>query len=182
MRAKGSNRRSRKQRPLLEIRKPARVRVYRGKFTPFESTKYLDVKALKRAKKAAIECGTVEAAGLRQTVMAEIVKGRVVALKPVACEGCNPKPRKSKKPGRAELRKLMVQVRKGLADQGINVRPKPVPLRISPRLGFQIPIGPIIIVIGDPSPWGVDICFEWWDGNTLCWWCIFGASGCITFG
>lgn len=179
---KKSKRRSRKQAPLLEIRKPIRIRAYRGEFTPFESTKYLDVRALKRAKKATIECGTVEAAGLKQTVAAEISKGMVVALRPIACEGCNPKPKKSKKYGRAELKKMMVHVRKELADRGIDVRPKPMPLRISPRLGFQIPIGPIIIIIGDPSPGGFDICFEWWDGNTLCWWCIFGASGCITFG
>lgn len=179
---KKPKRRSRKPTPLLEIRKPARVRVYRGEFTPFESTKYLDVKALKRATSARIECGTVEAAGIKQTVVAEISKGMIVALKPIACEGCNVKPVKSRKYGRAEIKKMMVRVRTELEDQGINVRPKPMPLRISPRLGFQIPIGPIIIIIGDPSPGGFDLCLEWWDGNKLCWWCIFGASGCITFG
>lgn len=178
---KKSMRRSRKQSPLLEIRKPIRIRVYQGEFTAFESTKYLDAKALKRAKKATIEVGTVEVAGLKQTVAAEISRGMVVALKPIACEGCNPKPRKSKKYGRAELKKMMVQVRRELAARGINPRPKPMLVRVSARLGFQIPIGPIIIVIGEP-PLGFDLCFEWWDGDTLCWWCVFGPSGCITFG
>lgn len=179
---KKSKRRGRRQAPLLEIRKPVRIRVYRGEFTPFESTKYLDAKALGRAKEATIECGTVEVAGLKQTVAAEIRSGMVVALRPIACEGCNPKPKKLKKYGRAELKRMMVHVRKALAERGIDARPRPMPLKISPRLGFQIPIGPIIIIIGDPSPGGFDICIEWWSGNTLCWWCIFGASGCITFG
>lgn len=178
---KKSKRRSRKQLPLLEIRKPIRIRVYQGEFTPFESTKYLDVRALRSAKSATIEVGTVEVAGLKQTVAAEINKGMVVALRPIACEGCNPKPKKSKKYDRAELKKMMVRVRKELAARGINERPKPMPLRVSARRGFQIPIGPIIIVIGEP-PLGLDLCFEWWDGNTLCWWCIVGPSGCITFG
>ena len=39
-----------KQAPLLEIRKPLRVRVYRGQFQPFAWTRYLDVTALKAAQ------------------------------------------------------------------------------------------------------------------------------------
>lgn len=178
-----AKRRSRKQQPLLEIRRPVRIRAYRGKFSPFESTKYLDSKALKRAKKATIECGTVEAAGLKQTVVAEIRNGKLVGLKPIACEGCGPKSSQAKRLNRAEVKKAMQQVRSQLADRGIDVRPRPTALRISPRLGFQIPIGPIIIIIGDPAPGGIfDLCFEWWSGDTLCWWCLIGASGCITFG
>lgn len=173
--------RRRKQAPLLEIRKPLRVRVYRGKFRSFEWTKYLDQRALKATKKATIACGTVEAAGFKQAVSAEIYKGMIVALKPDACDGCEPK--KSAKIGSAALKKAMRQVRRELADRGIDLPVTPVPLRISRQHGFEIPIGPIIIIFGDPAPGGIfDICFEWWNGDTLCWWCLIGSSGCITFG
>ena len=177
------NAKSRSRTPLLEVRRPVRIRAYRGKFTPFESTRYLDAKALKRARKATIECGTIEAGGFKQTVSAVIQNGRLVALKPIGCEGCGPNARKPKKLASAELKKVMADVRRQLTDRGLDVRPRSATLRISPRLGFQIPIGPIIIIIGDPAPGGIfDVCFEWWDGNTLCWWCLIGASGCITFG
>lgn len=175
--------RSRNQTPLLEVRRPVRIRAYRGTFTPFESTRFLDVKALKRARKATIECGTIEAGGFTQTVSAVIENGRLVALKPIGCDGCGPRARNPKKLPGAELKQAMADVRRQLTERGIDVRPRPATLRISPRLGFQIPIGPIIIIIGDPAPGGIfDVCFEWWDGNRLCWWCLIGASGCITFG
>lgn len=177
---KRSKGRARKPRPLVEVRKPLRVRVYRGKFRPFEATRYLDVKALKSARSATIECGTVEAAGVKQTVSAVIRDGKIVGLRPVACEGCAP-PKRRSKASTGELKQAMRQVREKLAERGLDRPPRPVALKISRRLGLQIPIGPIIIVIGEP-PIGLDFCVEWWDGNKLCWWCLFGPSGCITFG
>jgi hypothetical protein len=170
-----------RSRPLIEVRKPLRVRVYRGRFKAFESTRYLNARALRAIRKGRIEVGTVEGAGFKQTVSAEIRNGTVVALKPVACESCAPK--RSKKTARPALRQAMQQVATQLRERGLGEPIKPLPIRISPRLGFQIPIGPIIIIIGDPAPGGIfDLCFEWWDGNTLCWWCLIGASGCIGFG
>lgn len=177
---KKSKGRARKARSLVELRKPLRVRVYRGKFRPFEATRYLDVKALKSAKSATIECGTVEAAGVKHTVSAVIRDGKIVSLRPVACEGCAPTTRR-RKPTAAELKQAMRQVQQKLGDLGLGGPPRPVALKISRRLGLQIPIGPIIIVIGEP-PFGLDFCIEWWDGNKLCWMCFFGPSGCITFG
>ncbi len=160
-----------------------RIRAYRGKFTPFESTKYLDVKALERARKATIECGTIEAGGFKQTVSAVIQGSKLVALKPIGCEGCGAPRKNPKKVPSTELKKAIAGVRRQLKDRGLDVRPRPTALRMSPRLGFQIPIGPIIIIIGDPAPGGIcDLCIEWWSGDTLCWWCLYGASGCIRFG
>jgi hypothetical protein len=83
----------------------------------------------------------------------------------------------------AELKKAIADVRQQLTDRGLDVRPRPAALQMSARRGFQIPIGPIIIIIGDPAPGGIfDLCIEWWNGDTLCWWCLIGSSGCITFG
>jgi hypothetical protein len=170
-----------KSKPLVEVRRPLRVRVYRGKFRAFASTRYLNAKALKAARKAAIEVGTVEAAGVTKTVSAEIRNGKIVALKPVACAECEPK--RGRKTDRSALKRAMQQVAQELAERGLDRPMKPMAIRISRRLGFEIPIGPIIIIIGDPAPGGVfDICFQYWVGNKLCWFCLFGASGCVGFG
>jgi hypothetical protein len=177
---KKSKVRARKQAPLIEIRKPVRIRVYRGKFRAFESTRFLDVKALKAARKAVIECGTVEAAGVKQTVSAIVSDGTVVGLRPIACEGCAPTKRRRKATS-SELKAAMRQVQARLADLGLDGPRKPMALKVSRRLGFEIPIGPIIIVIGEP-PYGLDLCISWWDGNKYCWWCLLGPSGCIGFG
>lgn len=167
--------------PLIEVRKPLRVRVYRGKFKPFASTKYLDAGALRRLRKGRIEVGTVEAAGSRQTVAAEIRNGKVVALKPVACENCTPK--RSKKTGRAVLKESLRQVGVELREQGLDRPMRPVAIRISRRFGFEIPIGPIVIIIGDPAPGGIfDVCYTETNGNQYCWWCLLGESGCMTLG
>jgi len=174
--------RTRAKKPLLQIRKPLRISVYRGKFQAFEATKFLDEKALKAAKKVTIECGTVEAAGIKQTVAAEIRYGVVVALKPIGCAGCEPKT-KPRKLTASQVKQTIRQIESALIANGLDQQPpKPIPLKISRSLGFEIPFGPIIIVIGDPSPGGFDLCFQWWFGNELCWWCLFGANGCITFG
>lgn len=178
---KNAKSRGGKTKPLLQLKRPVRIAVYRGKFRPFEATKYLDKRALKSAKKVTIECGTVEAAGFKQPVAAEIRNGKVVALKPLGCSGCEPK-KKPRKLAASKVRRTIRRVEEALREHGLDQPPKPVPVTIS-RLGFEIPIGPIIIIIGDPAPGGIfDLCIQWWNGNTLCWWCLIGASGCITFG
>jgi len=163
-----------KHKPILVVHQPLSAKVYKAVFKPFESTKYLDVHALKAANKATIECGTVEAPGVSQTVAAEIQNGMIVALKPVACKGCQPKP--GKKRSESALRKTNEKIAEGLKQKGIFPTRLPIPVKISPLLGIEIPIGPIIIVIGD------DFCIEIWNGNRLCWWCLFSPNGCIDFG
>src|SRR6185503_17324054 len=49
-----------KRRLLATIDGPPRTRVYRAAFRPFESTKYLDTRALAKVRKATIEIGTLE--------------------------------------------------------------------------------------------------------------------------
>jgi len=58
------------QRALATIVWPLKAKLYRGKFRPFESIKYLDVAALKQAKNVPIEIGTIEAPGVRATLVA----------------------------------------------------------------------------------------------------------------
>jgi len=168
-----------KQKPIFEIKSPLRARVYRAKFRPFEATKFLDAKALRRAKRVTIEVGRLDAAGMTQTICAEVHNGMVVALKPVGCPGCDSS--RSSKIGHAAFKKTIRLVSAAIKDRGITTTPTPMPIKISSRLGFEIPIGPIIIVIGDPGD-GFDLCIEIWIGNKLCWWCLFSPNGCIDFG
>lgn len=175
---RAAKRTTRKQKPLAEVRSPVRVRAYRAKFRPFEATRYLDVRALRRARKATIECGTLEVAGTSLTLEAEIRHGQIVALKPIGCEGCTPG--KTRKVGSAALKEIMRAVARRLGEREPRQPALPMPLRISARLGLEIPIGPIIIIIG--GDFGLDVCIQVWEGNKLCWWCLFGPSGCIGFG
>jgi hypothetical protein len=167
------------QKPLFEIKGPPRARIYRAKFRPLEATKFLDVQALRRTKKTTIEVGHLDVAGMAPAVSAEIRNGKVVALKPVGCPGCGST--RSSKINDAAFKKTIRLVNSALKDRGISTPPLPVPVKISARLGFEIPFGPIIIVIGDPGN-GFDLCIEIWIGNKLCWWCVFGPNGCIDFG
>ena len=72
---------------LATITGPPRTRVYRAAFRPFESTKYLDTRALAKVRKATIEIGTLEVPGRSFPVAAEIRKGMITRLQPVACAG-----------------------------------------------------------------------------------------------
>jgi hypothetical protein len=160
-----------KDRLLLVIDKPIKTKAYRAKFRPLETTKFLDGKALRKAKKATLEVGTMEIAGVSKSVAAEIRNGMVVALKPMACEGCDSKRSHGarKKSGGAVFKKTMHLVATALKDRGISPPALPMPIKVSARLGFEIPIGPIIIVIGDPGDGSFDLCFEIWIGNKFCW-------------
>src|SRR4030067_1087093 len=116
---------SKQQRPLVEIKKPLRARVYRAKFRAFETTKFLDVKALRKAKKVTLEVGTLEIAGMSQAIAADIRNGMVVALKPIACIGCDTKNSKKtpRKIGSAAFKKTMQLVGTALKDRGISPPP-----------------------------------------------------------
>ncbi len=77
-----------KNAPLFTLRTPVKVEAYRATFRPFESTKYLDVAALKEAEKAVIEIGSIEAPRMSATVAAEIQKSVITKITPVACRNC----------------------------------------------------------------------------------------------
>ncbi len=168
-----------KSKPLFEVKHPLCARAYKAKFIPFEITKFLDVEALRAAKKKIVlEVGTIEAAGYSLTVAAEIKDGKIVGLRPLHCRGGGPE--KSEKPGAPAFKKTIAALNAGLEERGLLSAAKPVVLVASPRL--EIPIGPIVIVIGDGPGGGWDFCIEITIGRTVCWWCLLSPSGCMTMG
>lgn len=163
---------TRKTKPLLRIRKPIKTAVYRAKLKPYDSLRYIDVRALARAARARVELGVISTPAGSATVVADIRAGRVAGLRLKDCPGC---PSKRSRLRKDDLKRIMSQVR---VDGGVKL-PMPV-TRMFGRMGLRIPIGPIIIVIGEPD---MTFCIEWTrpDG-TICWWCLFDASGCMGMG
>ena len=153
-----------RRRLLATIDGPPRTRVYRAVFRPFESTKYLDTRALAKVRKATIEIGTLEVPGRSFPVAAEIRKGLITRLQPVACAGC-PSGRLSA----PRMKKILAAVTRRI-EAAREPYPKfPIPLAISRRTGASIKIGPIVIIIDEDLP-----CIWIWVGGRYCLICTFG--------
>jgi hypothetical protein len=170
---------SKKQKPLLVLKKPFRAKVYAAKFRAFESTKYLNVKALKAVKSAKLEVGAIEFGGESRTVAADIKYGKVVGLHPLDCKACDDRKRKPVKT--PAMKKAAEQIAAALLKSGVKPPHFPAPVKVSSRLGFQIPLGPIIIIILDDDVI-FDVCIEIWIGDRLCTYCLFQKNTCIDFG
>jgi len=154
-----------KRRLLATMDVPPRIRVYRAAFRPFESTKYLDTRALAKVRKATIEIGTLDVPGLSFPVAAEIRKGMITRLRPVACAGC-PSGRLSA----ARMKKILAEVTRRVEAAREPYLKLPMPLAISRRIGASIKIGPIVIIIDDDLP-----CIWIWVGGSYCLICTFGG-------
>ena len=161
-----------KTKPLARVRKPLKAAAYRAEFTPFDALEFIDRRALARSAKARIELGVVTTPVGSATLVADVRAGEVVGLRLKDCPNCPPKRSKLAKD---DVKKAMSQLR---VDGHIKL-PMPV-TRMFGRAGLRIPIGPIIIVIGEPD---MTFCIEWTRADgTICWWCLFDASGCMKMG
>jgi hypothetical protein len=172
------------QKPLATITRPVKAELYRSKFHPFEALKYLDVKALKKAKQARIEIGSIEAAGVTVTVAAEIKDGSIIEIRPVGCVCCEGR-KAEKKHSKATVKKVALKALKRSEALGEPTMKLPIPVE---RLGsgevMDIEIGPIIIILDDD---GFDICIlvDMAADTTAdeansgwCLFCLFGGSVC----
>jgi hypothetical protein len=158
------------QRALATIGGPLKAKLYRGKFRAFESTKYLDVAALKQAKKVPIEIGTIEVPGVKATLVAEVREGMITKIKPLGCPNCM-KHKPETKTGKAAFKKVAREALKRVQTLGEPVMKLPIPIE-SAR---TIDIGPIVIIYNDHF----DICIvvDFPDGE-MCFYCLFGPSIC----
>src|SRR5262249_8498287 len=162
----------RKQKPLATIRGPVRTEIYKAKFQPFESTKYLNLAALKKARKVPIQIGTIEAAGRKVAVEAEVSKGFITKIKPLACEDCGPLKSKGKASG--AFKKAAREALKRVRDLGKpNVK---LPIPISHLARSYIDFGPVII---DSSKKGVMCITVTYTDGACCTWCSNGIAWCI---
>jgi len=167
---------------LFQVRSPLPAKVYRGRFEPFANTRFIDPAALKKARRAVIECGTLEIAGRSVTLVAETRKGVIAEIRPAACKGCSPKKRRKPAP-KSQVKKLIEVVNQKLSDRKEKQPKWPVGQVVARRsLGFSIPIGPIIIIIGTDPDEGVDtfdFCIVINSGSGSCIYCLFLPNACV---
>lgn len=170
---KSSNRRPK---PLATIGTRPKVEIHRARFRPFESMKYLNLAALKRAGKARIEIGRIEGGGMEATLMAEVSKGMITKITPLACKGCLPAGRSGagRRTASAATKRVLREALERVRERGYPVIQLPMPL--TTRAIIEVPIGPIIVVIGP----GIELCvvIEWSDGE-ICIYCLFSPGLCV---
>jgi hypothetical protein len=158
----------------IRVTKPLRAVAYRAKVQTFDSLKYLDLRALSRARKATVEVGTAETRKGRITVVAHIRNGNIVAMAPKGCADCFKK--KGKEPKKRVIKETIAALqRAGLQKLGGPRLPAPVG---NSTAAFRIRVGSIIII--DIDIHWFDICITWIAGDgSICIWCLFGPSVCV---
>jgi hypothetical protein len=160
--------------PLARVTgKPGKVsaKVYRGRFTSSEHMKYLDMAALKRAKKALIDVGSVKAAGQTIALQAEVRNGMVTKLRPTHCKDCTPAKSQSATSTSARAQAAKAALKK-VRDLGLRSVRLPVPVA---RLRGGGTFGITITIIVD---WEWCIVIEYDDGS-VCYICTQTPSFCI---
>jgi hypothetical protein len=166
-----STRQRKAQRALATVDGPWKAKIYRGKFRAFESIKYLDVAALKRAKKVPIEIGTIEAQGVKATLVAEVRQGMITKIKPLDSPNCI-KPKPETKAGKAAFMKAAREALKRVQILGEPVTKLPIPIE-SVR---TIRIGPVVIIYNDH--FNICIVLDFPDDDMVCMICLFGRPIC----
>jgi hypothetical protein len=156
-----------KPKPLATVGK---IEIHRAKFRPFETVKYLDIAALKRAAKTQIEIGTVEGGGREITIVAEVRKGMITRLTPVGCKGCSEAKGGPARKGSAALKKELKAALARIREMGHSGPRLPIPIR-TVRSFLDIDIGPITIEF---FPFNLCITLENMDGE-ICMYCLRGG-------
>ena len=158
-----------------------KIELHQATFRPFESTKYLNINALKKASSATIELGTVEGGGVETTLVASIQDGKIVRLAPATCRGCSEKSKTRQKAGKsgssAEVKKSVRAALAYMKEKGHS--PVTVPMPVTSKALLGIDIGPIIIgpIIIDIWPPNICIVLDGPDG-TWCTYCLWGPTVC----
>ena len=167
-----------KPRPLATFGK---IELHRATFHPFESTKYLNINALKKVALAKIELGSIEGGGVETTLVATIRNGKIIRLAPATCRGCaeksNAKPKAKRSEPNAAVKKSVHEALAYMKEKGLNPVKLPIPVTSEALLGIEI--GPIIIgpVIIDIWPPNICIVLDEPDGS-WCTYCLWGPTVC----
>lgn len=157
---------------LARVPGKPRAAVYRSRIVPSEHIKFLNLAALRRAKKAVFEVGTVQVAGRTIAISAEVHKGMVVGLRPTHCVACNPKERRSASASSARAKIAKAALEKV---RGLGLQPVRLPVSVA-RLGGRgfWDWNDIWILID----WEICIVIEYDDG-TICYYCTSTPSFCM---
>jgi hypothetical protein len=154
--------------PLLRLRTPVKLAVYRAEVEPFDALRHLDLATLARAAHAGVELGVVRTPAGIDTVVAEVRRGEIVALGPQHCSGCSGKGKPSKK----QMRDALIRVVSRLgAKEGVTL-PMPINKVLGPR-GLRVPLRPLVIHVVTAERDNCCITYTTKDG----WYCMRCYTG-----
>lgn len=126
--------------PLLRLRTPVNLAVYRAEVEPFDSLRYLDLAKLSKAPRATVELGVVRTPAGTDTLVAEVSRGEIVGLGPQHCSGCSGEGELSEE----RMRDALTRVASRLGPEtGITL---PIPItKVLGRGGLRAPLRPLVI-------------------------------------
>jgi hypothetical protein len=126
--------------PLMRLRTPVNLTVYRAEVEPFDSLRYLDLAKLAKATRATVELGVVRTPAGTDTLVAEVRRGEIVGLGPQHCSGCSGKVKFSE----SRMRDALTRVVSKLGPKEGVTLPMPINKVLGPR-GLRAPLRPIVI-------------------------------------
>jgi hypothetical protein len=143
--------------------------IYRTRIVMARHVRYLDLAALKKARRAEIEIGSVTAGASTVSIVAEIKNGLITRLSPAHCEECGPRRSKRARP-QHDRKKLLRDVFSKLHTLGVGGGPTlPIPVaRVAGPAGITIDVvgcsnGAVCITIETDDGYGCMYCT---DGTT----------------
>jgi hypothetical protein len=156
------------QKAIARVNGKVSASIYRGRFQMAEHMRYLDMKALARVRKAAIEVGSIQAAGVSVPLVAEVQKGIIVKLRPLQCTSCKPHERNSLT--RTERQKAANAALQTVRDKGLHSTRLPMPMARLRDSGLGITITVTV-------DWEVCIVIDF--GDRICYFCSKTPSFCL---
>ena len=128
--------------PLLRLRTPVNLAIYRAEVEPFDALRYVDLAKLAKAPRATVELGVVRTPAGTDTLVAEVRRGEIVGLGPQHCSGCSGKGKLPEK----RMRDALTRVTSKLGPKEGVTLPMPITTVLGPR-GLRAPLRPLIIKV-----------------------------------
>ena len=125
--------------PLLTLRAPVNLAVYRAEVEPFDALRYVDLAKLAKASRATVELGVVRTPAGTDTLVAEVRRGKIVGLGPQHCSGCSGEGKLSEK----RMRDALTRVAAKLGPKDGVTLPMPITTVLGPR-GLRVRLRPLI--------------------------------------
>lgn len=126
--------------PLLTLRTPVNLAIYRAEVEPFDALRYVDLAKLAKAPRATVELGVVRTPAGTDTIVAEVRRGEIVGLGPQHCSGCSGNGKLPEK----RMRDALTRVASKLGPKEGVTLPMPITTVLGPR-GLRAPLRPLII-------------------------------------
>jgi hypothetical protein len=128
--------------PLLTLRTPVNLAVFRPEVEPFDALRYVDLAKLAKAPRATVELGVVRTPAGTDTLVAEVRRGDIVGLGPQHCSGCSGKGKLPEK----RMRDALTSVASKLGPKDGVTLPMPITTVLGPR-GLRASFRPLIIKV-----------------------------------